>query len=373
MGFRFFKSIKIMDGLRLNISKNGIGFSSGVKGAHISTNAKGTYLNLSLPGTGLGYTQKLVDKGVGVNFKDLFNKKNDQIINTQEKKQVENKVNQTALVTNEDSLQIVNNYHQLLEINTCLYKQSANVVSKDVFDKSIEQNQNKEQYQKLIDGDEDAIENIIAQFLQTLQLDYQTNVNYELEDHILFVDIDLPEIEMLEKTYPTLMQDGKLLYKEKSLTTLKQEYCDTVLSLPIYLAASFFNLSSYITEICISGYSQRRNNLGDAIDDYIYSIRFTREIFENTDLQELSKPYNFIQRFTNRINYQINGNFKTIVPYENPISNSQGYSDLVLSETITGLKNLGYSDKEIKPILDKITNLESTDTALKQALQLLVK
>lgn len=56
MGFRFRKSIRLGGGLRLNVSKRGIGLSAGVKGARIGIGPRGVRSTLSLPGTGLSYT-----------------------------------------------------------------------------------------------------------------------------------------------------------------------------------------------------------------------------------------------------------------------------------------------------------------------------
>ena len=60
MGLRFRKSIKLPGGFRINLSKSGVGFSWGVKGARVTRTAKGrTQATFSLPGTGISYTQNL--------------------------------------------------------------------------------------------------------------------------------------------------------------------------------------------------------------------------------------------------------------------------------------------------------------------------
>ncbi|WP_161569303.1 DUF4236 domain-containing protein [Candidatus Oscillochloris fontis] len=59
MSFRFSKSIRLGKHVRLNISKSGIGMSTGVKGARISTGPRGTRLTTSIPGTGISHSQKL--------------------------------------------------------------------------------------------------------------------------------------------------------------------------------------------------------------------------------------------------------------------------------------------------------------------------
>jgi len=54
--FRFHRSKKIFPGVRLNISKSGIGFSFGRKGMRYSIGPKGTSrMTLGIPGTGLSY------------------------------------------------------------------------------------------------------------------------------------------------------------------------------------------------------------------------------------------------------------------------------------------------------------------------------
>ncbi|HVX90935.1 MAG TPA: DUF4236 domain-containing protein [Candidatus Paceibacterota bacterium] len=52
MGLRFRKSIKL--GLvKVNLSKSGIGLSTGVRGARIGVNSRGTYSSVGIPGTGV--------------------------------------------------------------------------------------------------------------------------------------------------------------------------------------------------------------------------------------------------------------------------------------------------------------------------------
>lgn len=56
MGFRYRKSINLGHGFRINISKSGIGYSWGTKGARITKTARGTVRATAyIPGTGLSY------------------------------------------------------------------------------------------------------------------------------------------------------------------------------------------------------------------------------------------------------------------------------------------------------------------------------
>ena len=58
MGLRFRKSIKVGKNTRINLSKSGVGFSVGTKGARVTKKAGGgTRTTLSVPGTGISYVK----------------------------------------------------------------------------------------------------------------------------------------------------------------------------------------------------------------------------------------------------------------------------------------------------------------------------
>lgn len=58
MGLRYRRSIKIAPGIRLNINKNSVGISAGVKGLRYTVNSKGqTTKTVGIPGTGLYYAE----------------------------------------------------------------------------------------------------------------------------------------------------------------------------------------------------------------------------------------------------------------------------------------------------------------------------
>lgn len=58
MGLRFQRRIKIFPGVRINLSKSGVGLSVGGRGAHFGIDARGRkYTSLGLPGTGLSWRE----------------------------------------------------------------------------------------------------------------------------------------------------------------------------------------------------------------------------------------------------------------------------------------------------------------------------
>lgn len=58
MGFRFRKSIKILPGLKINLTHKGISSASiGKPGASVNIEKKGTQTSVGIPGTGLSYSK----------------------------------------------------------------------------------------------------------------------------------------------------------------------------------------------------------------------------------------------------------------------------------------------------------------------------
>jgi tetratricopeptide (TPR) repeat protein len=64
MGFRVYKSVKLGKGVRLNLSKSGIGISAGVPGARYSVHSSGrTVKTVGVPGSGVYYRKDSYSKG----------------------------------------------------------------------------------------------------------------------------------------------------------------------------------------------------------------------------------------------------------------------------------------------------------------------
>lgn len=365
MGVRFNKSIKIGKYLRLNVSKSGISATVGKKGASVNIGSKGTYVNLSpaaagVSGTGVSYRKKIAG-GYANNKKKT--KKNTKDEYTQEVDVQENTLLDTS---------VVDEYNQNHEAIIHLHKYTDNVMNKDEFKdyvESLESEASKQLLELSIEGDEDVVESLILTYMNNLSLAYEVRVNYELEDNILYVDLDLPEIEDLEKEYP-VVSNNTIVYKKKKTAELKEEYANLVMSLGVFLSANFFNLSSYIDEIVLSAFTTIRNNEGDLVDSYLYSVKYTREVFEKTDLKQLDDLYSFILGFENRINMSNTYSFKSIKPYE---MESVIKVNSLIDDAILGLKELGYKTNDINVILDKLSQLEfeTSSEYLKEGLRLL--
>jgi hypothetical protein len=58
VGLRFQRRIKILPGLHLNLSRSGIGFSVGGRGAHVGITAKGRkYASVGIPDSGISWRE----------------------------------------------------------------------------------------------------------------------------------------------------------------------------------------------------------------------------------------------------------------------------------------------------------------------------
>ena len=370
MGIRFSKSIKLGNYLRLNISRYGISTTIGKKGASVSIGNRGTYLNLSpalvgINGTGISYRKKIAG---GLKKSKKSSKKKTSV----SKKTYQPAEEIRPAEENTEVKGILEEYGNNQEAKVNLHKYADPVMNKEEFAKyaaELESEAGRELYQYSIDGDEDTIENFVSSFMNNLELAYDVRVNYELEDHILYVDLDLPEIENVSTEYPAEVS-GKIVYKKKTTAELKEEYARTVMSLGIFLTANYFNLSSYIDEVVLSGFNTVRNKNGDQVDQYLYSVRYTREVFEQTDLSEVDDPYEFILRFDNRINMSSNHTFKAIKPYE---MESVVQENSLVDDALLGLKELGYKTADINRILPQLMEKEYATSAdcLKEGLRLL--
>lgn len=181
---------------------------------------------------------------------------------------------------------------------------------------NAEFNSNKQYMQNLINGEDHEISETVESWISSCELPVEINVDYEWHqnDHIMFLDVDLPEIEDIPEDEVVRLASGNLKEKKKTQATLKQEYVRLVFGLAIFISANVFNVSPALHTVVISGYTQRRNKAGEVNDEYVYSIKFTRNIFEDSILHEVN-PQDFCMRFENRSNITSSMLMKKIEPY----------------------------------------------------------
>ena len=169
----------------------------------------------------------------------------------------------------------------------------------------------------LIEGENYAVWEIFDDWIESCELPVEININYDWDNknNTMMLDVDLPEIEDLFVTKMTKTESGNLKEKKKTQAELREEYTRLVFGLAIFISSNAFNTSPAIEKILVSGYTQRKNKNGEITDDYIYSIKFRRNMFEKRDLSKVS-PVDFCMSFDIRCNMTSTMLFKTIKPFE---------------------------------------------------------
>jgi len=163
----------------------------------------------------------------------------------------------------------------------------------------------------------DFIEQQINSWLSTLELpvDFSLQYDYDENSGVLWVDLDLPEIEDIPAEKAVEYKSGQVKAKEKSQKELRQDYVTCVFGLAVFFASYLFCLSPHIGQQVISGYTQRRDDRsGEMEDNYIYSIIFDRDAFEK-GRHKKTEPFAFCNGFRNRVNLLATSELKTVEPY----------------------------------------------------------
>ncbi len=176
---------------------------------------------------------------------------------------------------------------------------------------------NKTYMQDIIAGENEVVSEMVEAWIASCELPVEINVDYEWdkEKRSMYLDVDLPEIEDIPENEVVRLASGNLKEKKKTQATLKEEYMRLVFGLAIFISANIYNCSPAIHNLIISGYTQRRDKSGELNDEYVYSIKFTRDIFENSFVSRVD-PYKFCMRFENRCNVTSTMLMKKIEPFE---------------------------------------------------------
>lgn len=174
-----------------------------------------------------------------------------------------------------------------------------------------------EKLSKEVEGQHSAICESIDEWISGCTLPVEIDISYEWNQAsgVAMLDVDLPEIEDLPTTQIVRLENGNIKEKKKTQTQLKEQYSTMVFGLAVFITSHIFNVSPAIKKILISGYTQRRNKTGEVQDDYIYSLKFTRDLFEQgKHLGDM--PNLFCMSVENRCNQTSTGMFKAIVPFD---------------------------------------------------------
>ena len=170
----------------------------------------------------------------------------------------------------------------------------------------------------IIAGEIEYVDKKIESILSKIELPVEFSIDYEYhpEDCTLYVDLDLPEIEDMPNEMARTLKSGKVSVKTKTQKQAAFDYSNCVCGLAFFFSGMFFNVSTRIKQIHISGYTQRLNNKTNAInDDYVYSVLFDRDTFTHLYYRNIT-PVEQIQRFPHLLNITASNVMKTINPQD---------------------------------------------------------
>lgn len=362
---RFSKSIKVGEHSRVNVSKSGVSFTVGVKGLSVNVGPKGVYLNTSIPGTGISDRKKIMDNPFATNTKKNSSGKSGSKNGTKSvsgksaPKQVAPAIDLSkmdlTIRKNEDGVLEFYDGDRKITDEAVIRKIKASEqyqAQKEAIDAAFRQEMadKAEEYNtqnarlidvgalapvvyseadvrngtiqsgdaaKVLAGDPGYIKQELERWLTSLAmpLDFSVQYEYDEENHRLWLDLDLPEIEDLPDEKADQLESGKMRVKKKTQTELRADYAKCVFGFATLFAASTLNLSTVLQDVVISAYTQRRNSAGDLNDDFIYSIDFTRSGMEHRNLAQ-EDPIAACMDFKNRCNMSKTYVFKVITPFE---------------------------------------------------------
>ena len=332
---RFRKRINICKGVKLNVSKSGVSATVGGKGLSLNLGKGGVFLNTSLPGTGLYDRKKLIGAD-----KLPFGKKKEEKKAAGKKGAAKQEVALPAFsveVEESGEVNVINDEtgREITAAST-LKKIRATDEYKEEFAEAMDK------YRQSIEAENESFLNIsrctpplnteweelqeyaspvymeetIEKWLSELDLpvEFELDFEYHEESQCMMVDLDLPEIEDIPDMKAVEMADGSVKARQKSLKDVKGDYVKCVFGMAVFFAGNIFNISPYIEKVCVSGYTQRRNRMGDLENQYVYSVLFGREKFEGVDFEK-TEPVDFCMEFKNRCNIASTGDMKEIEPY----------------------------------------------------------
>ena len=320
---RFRKQISICKGVKLNLSGSGVSCTVGGKGLSLNLGKKGVFMNMGLPGTGIYDRKKLIDgKFNGVlggflkdklggkqdmsNYQLMIEENGDIEILTEDGKSVSTEEAREIRRTEwyaQNSEALLEQFAQEIEAQTevfvALYKNACSVSSAGEIEAA------------------EVVESRLDSWLEELELPMRFDAEYEYDanDGSVMLDVDFPEIEDVPEDKVVELASGAIRAKDKTQKEIREEYRTCVLGLAVYLASHVFAVSEGISDVLVSGYTQRRDKkTGERMDCYICSIAFERSEFENDDCSR-EDPADFCDRFSSRINVLASGEMKQIVPY----------------------------------------------------------
>ena len=297
MGLNFRKSISILPGVRLNLSKSGVSASFGKKGIRqsISTSGRAT-TTLGIPGTGVYYTKQTNVKKLAGGLKDKITGKDDK--NSKGKSAKASDSAAAPKKSGPDEAQIAANKQQVEEYEAyvmsikSVHKQSDGMIDWQALNKGeVPTNivkgsdeykawlELKEFSDEVLAGDIDsyfAIIDEVKPFDDLLEFGSNFQVGTDRAD-ILEIEFAVKSDDVVPKIEMSLKANGEISEKELSKTAYFDLMQDYVSSTTIRIARDAFALLPVDTVIVHAVDNILNTATGYEEELTLLSVKFTRE------------------------------------------------------------------------------------------------
>ncbi|WP_339806766.1 DUF4236 domain-containing protein [uncultured Marinobacter sp.] len=350
MAFRFQRRIKIAPGIRLNVSKRGVGLSAGPRGATMSVGRRGVYGNVGVPGTGLSFREKLnkTQKGgtggrkgaqgeqgnINISIDDdglvtlLY--PTGEPLSTRETAAVRKRAGgairafmEEVCERRNEMLRSITTFHHRIpkptdkpeyipslfkvqeptpslfaKVWALIFPPFRRKLNRDHADwRSAKaahdqgEQERKALEETLVFSDITAMERVLETYLGGIEWPKEPAIDFDLgEDNTtLALDIQFPdEDEMPDKEWSVPATQYKLSPKTVSATKRRQIYRDYIHSVMMRVAGEIFAHLPTVEHVLISGYRETINSSnGHAEDQYIISVIMHRDQWASVDFERL--------------------------------------------------------------------------------------
>lgn len=320
MGIRFRKSIKIANGVKLNVSKSGVSLSLGKKGLHYTINSKGTSTaTASLPGTGLSYQKKFNIFGA---LGKLFSGKKDEV-------KVDEEKNEVVPIQNESEDKF-NDYNEYINSIKSFHKDVSDAIDwNSLANSTVPENVTDEEKQevaktielakKVLEKDLDSYLEVMANYSPVEEISaFGSDFEFGSDDSdTLTCGFNVKMKDVIPSVGFKKSETGKVSefeLKPSQINDLAQDY---VCSCAIRIAREVFTLLPIDFVIVNAEDVVFDSSTGNNRDATILSVLFVRNGFENINF-EMIDPSDFVARFKSNMSFTKTNGFKEVKEIEIP-------------------------------------------------------
>lgn len=318
MGISFRKSIKLLPGVKLNLSKSGPSISLGKSGMSFNVNSKGTgRVSVGLPGTGVSYRKEIslfdgIKKffGFGVDKEDTVKEKDTNV----------NREKNTSTLKN-----ILSNENEELVASVIDNMKNLHIVADEKIDwdnvlKNTNQSTENGKYlvnlaSRVLNKEEEAYLEVLtkAQPFNDL-LEYGTEFEVGIvEDEFMGVSFNINEDKNIPSSYNVSLKSGKETSKEMTKTMRNELIRDYVSSITFRVARDTFSALP-ILKLVVNAERKEINPVnGHEEDVTILSVIFDREKFETLNFNGIV-PYEALKNFEHNIDFKVNSGLNAVLP-----------------------------------------------------------